>query len=82
MAQVMMYKSPGPYALYGGVLNNLAVDESQVEAAKAEGWFLTADEAKKAQEDVQANVLQPKAQVEDERADLVEEPKHGKKDRK
>jgi hypothetical protein len=61
MAQVMMYKSPGPYAQYGNTMMNLAVEDEQIEMAKAEGWFMSVDEAKKAQADAEANILIPQS---------------------
>jgi hypothetical protein len=47
----MLYKSPGPHEIHGGHFDYTIVDadeEGAVEAAKANGWFETTDEAKAA----------------------------------
>lgn len=47
----MLYKAPGPHEIHGGHFDYVIVDadeEGAVEAAKADGWFETTTEAKKA----------------------------------
>ncbi len=45
----MVYKSPGPHEIHGGNFDYKIIDadeEGALEAAKADGWCLTTDEAK------------------------------------
>lgn len=42
---VMLYKSPGPHKLHGVMVDYVIVDEADVEAKLAEGWFKTTLEA-------------------------------------
>lgn len=44
----MLYKCPGPHEIHGGHFDYTIVDadeEGAIEAAKADGWFETTDEA-------------------------------------
>lgn len=41
----MLFKSPGPVQIHGHPVEHITVDEAEVEAKKAEGWFMTAVEA-------------------------------------
>lgn len=53
----MLYKAPGPHDIHGGHFDYTIVDadeEGAIEAAKAEGWHLTTDEAKAANEAAKA----------------------------
>lgn len=49
----MVYKAPGPHPIHGGFFDYKIIDaddEAEVEAAQAEGWFLTTPEAAEAYE--------------------------------
>lgn len=53
----MMYKAPGPHEIHGGHFDYTIVDadeEGAIEAAKADGWFETTDEAKAAADEAKA----------------------------
>lgn len=53
-AQTMLYKAPGPHEIHGGRFDYTIVDDDQIEAALAAGWYLTTTEAKAAhQADIQ-----------------------------
>lgn len=41
----MLYRCPGPHDLHGGKFDYVIVEDDQVEATKAQGWFLTTPEA-------------------------------------
>lgn len=47
----MLYKSPGPHELHGGRFDYHVVADSAVDAALADGWFRTTDEARAAAKD-------------------------------
>ena len=47
-AQTMLYKAPGPHEIHGGRFDYTIVDDDQVEATLAAGWYLTTTEAKDA----------------------------------
>lgn len=42
----MLYKHPGQHEIHGSTFDYIIVDESDVEQAIKDGWFLTTDEAK------------------------------------
>jgi hypothetical protein len=44
----MLYKSGGQHEIHGGKFDYTIVEESEVDQAIKEGWYLTTDEAKKA----------------------------------
>lgn len=47
----MLYKCPGPHDIHGGHFDYTIVDadeEGAIDAAKADGWFETTDDAKAA----------------------------------
>jgi hypothetical protein len=46
----MLYKAPGPYEIHGGRFDYTIVDDDQIEATLAAGWYLTTTEAKAAHE--------------------------------
>jgi hypothetical protein len=46
--QTMLYKAPGPHEIHGGRFDYTIVDDDQVEATLAAGWYLTTTEAKAA----------------------------------
>lgn len=53
----MLYKAPGPHEIHGSHFDYTIVDadeEGAIEAAKAEGWFETTDEAKAAGDEAKA----------------------------
>lgn len=53
----MLYKAPGPHEIHGGHFDYTIVDadeEGAIEAAKADGWFETTDEAKAAADEAKA----------------------------
>lgn len=50
----MLYKCPGSHAIHGGKFDYTIVDEADIEATIAAGWFLTTPEAKAAFEASQA----------------------------
>lgn len=50
MTQTMLYKAPGPHDIHGGRFDYTIVDDEQVEAMLAAGWYLTTTEAKAAHE--------------------------------
>ena len=45
---VMLYKSPGPHKFHGGDFDYIIVEEADVDACLAEGWWLTTPAAKDA----------------------------------
>ena len=51
----MLYRCPGPHEVHGGKFDHTVVDDSEIEAAVADGWFLTTPEAK----DARAASLRP-----------------------
>lgn len=46
----MLYKAPGPHEIHGGRFDYTIVDDDQIEATLAAGWYLTTTEAKAAHE--------------------------------
>lgn len=48
--QTMLYKAPGPHEIHGGRFDYTIVDDGQIEATLAAGWYLTTTEAKAAHE--------------------------------
>lgn len=50
----MLYKCPGSHAIHGGKFDYTIVDESEIKATIAAGWFLTTTEAKEAHDTAQA----------------------------
>ena len=48
MSQTMLYRCPGPHEIHGGKFDHITVDDSEIEATIADGWFLTTPEAKDA----------------------------------
>jgi hypothetical protein len=42
----MLYKHPGQHEIHGNNFDYIIVDESDIEQAIKDGWFLTTDEAK------------------------------------
>jgi UDP-3-O-[3-hydroxymyristoyl] glucosamine N-acyltransferase len=42
----MLYKHPGQHEIHGSNFAYIIVDESDIEQAIKDGWFLTTDEAK------------------------------------
>jgi len=69
----MLYKAPGPHEIHGGHFDYTIVDaneEGAIEAAKADGWFETTDEAKaaadeaKAQREAELNAPPTRAELE------------------
>jgi hypothetical protein len=46
--QTMLYKAPGPHEIHGGKFDYTIVDDDQIEATLADGWYLTTIEAKEA----------------------------------
>lgn len=53
----MLYKCPGPHEIHGGHFDYTIVDadeEGAIDAAKADGWFETTDEAKAAADEAKA----------------------------
>ncbi|NVO06790.1 MAG: hypothetical protein HXX19_13055 [Rhodoferax sp.] len=44
----MLYKCPGPHDIHGGKFDYTIVDEDDIAAAQADGWYLTTPEAKDA----------------------------------
>lgn len=53
----MLYKAPGPHEIHGGHFDYTIVDadeEGAIEAAKADGWFETTDEAQAAADEAKA----------------------------
>ena len=42
----MLYKHPGQHEIHGSNFDYIIVDESDIEQAIKDGWFLTTDEAK------------------------------------
>jgi hypothetical protein len=54
MSTTMLYKCPGPHDLHGGKYDYTIVPDEQIDAALADGWFLTTPEAKAAHEKAQA----------------------------
>lgn len=46
--QTMLYKAPGPHQIHGGKFDYTIVDDDQIEATLAAGWYLTTTEAKEA----------------------------------
>lgn len=46
--QTMLYKAPGPHEIHGGHFDYIIVDDDQIEAKLAAGWYLTTTEAKAA----------------------------------
>ncbi len=42
----MLYKHPGKHEIHGSNFDYIIVDESDIEQAIKDGWFLTTDEAK------------------------------------
>lgn len=75
----MLYRSPGPHEIHGGHFDYTIVDadeEGAIEAAKAEGWFETTDEAKaaaneaKAQREAELNAPPTRAELETKAKEL------------
>jgi hypothetical protein len=46
--RTMLYKAPGPHQIHGGHFDHIIVDDEQIEATLAAGWYLTTPEAKAA----------------------------------
>jgi hypothetical protein len=44
----MLYKAPGPHEIHGSRFDYIIVDDDKIEAALADGWYLTTTEAKDA----------------------------------
>jgi hypothetical protein len=44
----MLYKAPGPHEIHGGNFDYTIVEDDQIDAALAAGWYLTTTEAKAA----------------------------------
>jgi hypothetical protein len=42
----MLYKHPGQHEIHGASFDYIIVDESDIEQAVKDGWFLTTNEAK------------------------------------
>jgi predicted trehalose synthase len=42
----MLYKHPGKHEIHGSNFDYIIVDESDIEQAIKDGWFMTTDEAK------------------------------------
>lgn len=55
----MLYKCPGPHDIHGGRFDYIIVDadiKTAVEAALADGWFMTTDEARATYDKLQAGL--------------------------
>lgn len=44
----MLYKAPGPHEIHGGHFDYIIVEDAQLDAALADGWFRTTPEAQAA----------------------------------
>lgn len=73
----MLYRAPGPHEIDGAHLDYTIIDaaeEGAIEAAIAEGWFLTSPAAKEAytltQEAKEANLAPTRAELEAKAAGL------------
>lgn len=59
MSHTMLYKFPGPHEIHGGRFDYTVVPDEQIEQALAEGWHLTTDAAKAAEEAPQEESAAP-----------------------
>ena len=48
----MLYKAPGLHEIHGGHFDYTIVNDNEIEATLAAGWYLTTTEAKAAHEEV------------------------------
>lgn len=53
MSQTMLYQFPGPHEIHGARFDYIIVDDDQIEATLAAGWYLTTPEAKAAHQAAQ-----------------------------
>ena len=65
MNPTMLYKCPGPHDIHGGKFDYIIVEEEEIAATQAAGWYLTTPEAKAAREsELQAAAAAKEAEAE------------------
>jgi hypothetical protein len=69
-AKTMLYRAPGPHEIHGGRFDYTIVHDDDVEAALADGWYLTTPEAKAAHEEALAEEAEKRAGSKPRRAEL------------